>query len=62
MRSYAREFEEMEKKITISRIFTSFGNRGRPDMAISRFMRTLLSNGDESEKKLTMFGDGDDTW
>ena len=62
VRSYGRAFEEMEKKITISRIFTCFGNRGRPDMAISRFMRTLLSNGDESEKKLTMFGDGDDTW
>jgi len=62
VRSYGRAFEEMEKKITISRIFTVFGNRGRPDMAISRFMRTLLSNGDESEKKLTMFGDGDDTW
>ena len=62
VRSYGRAFEEMEKKITISRIFTCFGNRGRPDMAISRFMRTLLSNGDESEKKLTMFGDGEDTW
>ena len=62
VRSYGRAFEEMEKKITISRIFTCFGDRGRPDMAISRFMRTLLSNGDESEKKLTMFGDGDDTW
>ena len=62
VRSYGRAFEEMEKKITISRIFTVFGNRGRPDMAISRFMRTLLSNGDESEKKLTMFGDGEDTW
>ena len=62
VRSYGRAFEEMEKKITISRIFMCFGNRGRPDMAISRFMRTLLSNGDESEKKLTMFGDGDDTW
>ena len=61
VRSYGRAFEEMEKKITISRIFTCFGNRGRPDMAISRFMRALLSN-DESEKKLTMFGDGDDTW
>ena len=61
VRSYGRAFEEMEKKITISRIFTCFGNRGRPDMAISRFMRALLSN-DESEKKLTMFGDGEDTW
>ena len=64
VRSYARAFEALGKKITIARIFTCFGNRGRPDMAITRFMICLLDDGgnEGEEKKLTMFGDGDDSW
>lgn len=64
VRSYARAFEALGKKITIARIFTCFGNRGRPDMAITRFMCSLLDDGgnEGEEKKLTMFGDGDDSW
>ena len=58
VRSYARAFTEIERKITITRIFTCFGNYGRPDMAITRFMQTLLDD-ENREKKLTMFGDGD---
>jgi UDP-glucuronate 4-epimerase len=64
VRSYARAFEALGKKITIARIFTCFGNRGRPDMAITRFFCSLLDDGgnEGEEKKLTMFGDGDDSW
>jgi UDP-glucuronate 4-epimerase len=61
-----------EGKISIARIFTCYGERGRPDMAITRFMSTLLNSSDDGndddcktiakEKILTMFGDGDDTW
>ena len=61
VRSYARAFTEIERKITITRIFTCFGNYGRPDMAITRFMQTLLDD-ENREKKLTMFGDGDESW
>lgn len=61
VRSYARAFTEIERRITITRIFTCFGNYGRSDMAITRFMQTLLDE-ENREKKLTMFGDGDESW
>lgn len=43
--------------VVVTRIFTVYGPRGRPDMAVWRFIKQL-SDGN----KLTRFGDGNSTW
>ena len=43
--------------VVVARIFTVFGPRGRPDMAVWRFIKAL-----EEGKRLTRFGDGKSTW
>ena len=45
------------RRVTACRIFTTYGERGRPDMAVFRFVRASL-RGD----KLVRFGSGEDTW
>ena len=44
--------------LTIARVFTVYGPRGRPDMAVFRFARAARTPG----ATLTMFGDGERTW
>lgn len=43
--------------VIVARIFTVFGPRGRPDMAVWRFIKQLTSGA-----RLTRFGDGQSTW
>lgn len=43
--------------VIVTRIFTVYGPRGRPDMAVWRFIKQLSEG-----KKLTCFGDGKSTW
>ena len=45
------------RRVTACRIFTTYGERGRPDMAVFRFVRASL-RGDT----LVRFGDGQDSW
>lgn len=53
-RVYAEQFGV---SVVVARIFTVYGERGRPDMAVWKFIRQLTSGA-----KLTRFGDGTDTW
>ena len=43
--------------VTVARIFTVYGPRGRPDMAVFRFVRAASTGG-----TLFRFGDGQSTW
>lgn len=43
--------------VTVCRIFTVYGPRGRPDMAVFRFINSSLHG-----KTLCMFGNGDASW
>ena len=43
--------------VTVARIFTVYGPRGRPDMAVFRFVRAASTGG-----TLFRFGDGRSTW
>lgn len=54
----AHAFWHMTKvPVTVCRIFTVYGPRGRPDMAVYRFIVAVLAG-----KGLTRFGDGMSTW
>ena len=44
-------------RVTVCRVFTVYGPRGRPDMAVYRFI-TALQSGD----RIFRFGDGNSTW
>ena len=48
---------ESRVSVVVARIFTVFGPRGRPDMAVWRFIQQLTSGA-----RLTRFGDGQSTW
>ena len=52
---YAQKMFGVE--VVVTRVFTVFGPRGRPDMAIWKFIKQL-----ESGASLTRFGDGKTTW
>jgi len=43
--------------VTVARIFTVYGPRGRPDMAVYRIVTAVLAG-----SPLTRFGDGRSTW
>ena len=48
---------ESSPRVTVTRIFTVYGPRGRPDMAVFRFITAMLSGAD-----VFRFGDGMSTW
>ena len=45
------------RRVTACRIFTTYGERGRPDMAVFRFVRASLRG-----ETLFRFGDGESSW
>lgn len=49
--------EQFGVSVVVARIFTVYGERGRPDMAVWKFIKQLESGAD-----LTRFGDGASTW
>ena len=55
--AFGKRFDATIRRVTVCRIFTVYGERGRPDMAVFRFVRASL-RGD----KLVRFGSGEDTW
>ena len=55
--AFGKRYGATIRRVTVCRIFTVYGERGRPDMAVFRFVRASL-RGDT----LVRFGDGQDSW
>lgn len=55
--SFWRNNQNVLKRVTVCRIFTVYGPRGRPDMAVFRFIHSC-----QNGTTLFRFGDGKSTW